>query len=87
MLSSTNGQTEEYLDAWAWGRGHYATDEIEGFTESLQYLLRFLQTEGPFVGIVGFSSGATTASILVSLAERGASPEIMQSMGLLPEVS
>jgi hypothetical protein len=75
------------LDAWCWGTGDYAKDEIGGFEESIRYLLRIIRSEGPFVGIVGFSTGATTALTLVSLAERSGSSEIMESFKLSPDVS
>jgi hypothetical protein len=78
---------DEDLNAWCWGIGDYATDEIERFDASIRYLLRFMKKEGPFTGIIGFSTGATTALTLMSLAERGASSEIMKTLQLDPAVS
>lgn len=78
---------EHDLDAWCWGTGDYAREEVGGFEESIRYLLRIISNEGPFVGIVGFSTRATTALTLVSLAERGGSPNIMESFKLSPDVS
>ncbi|KAE8443227.1 hypothetical protein EG329_002095 [Mollisiaceae sp. DMI_Dod_QoI] len=76
--------SEVDLDAWAWGFGDYATEEIKGIDESLDYLLRLVQTEGPFEGIIGFSSGATAALLLVSMAERGAPAEVLRRLKLHP---
>jgi hypothetical protein len=75
------------FDAWAWGRGDYAKDEIEGFEESIRNLIQLLHDEGPFIGIVGFSTGATTALTLVSIAERGATNDIQEAFRLEPSVS
>jgi hypothetical protein len=80
-------KVETMLDAWSWGFGDYATEEISCWAESFQYLLRLMQTEGSFVGIIGFSTGASTALALASIAERGACPDIMQIFQLDPNVS
>ncbi|PMD32516.1 hypothetical protein L207DRAFT_440465, partial [Hyaloscypha variabilis F] len=69
---------EAVLDAWSWGFGDYATDKIRCWAESIQ---------GPLVGIIGFSTGASTALVLASLAERGASAEVMQLFRLDASVS
>jgi dienelactone hydrolase len=75
------------FEGWAWGFGDYSRSEIQGLEYSTRYLLRILQTEGPFVGIVGFSTGATMAMILVTLVERGAPPEVMKAFQLNASVS
>ncbi len=75
------------LDAWSWGLGDYATDKIRRWAESIRYLLRLMREEGPLVGIIGFSTGASTALVLASLAERGASAEVMQIFRLDASVS
>jgi hypothetical protein len=67
------------LDAWTWGFGDYITEVMQGYGQTIRYMLEVIQTAGPFIGIVGFSAGATTAHTLVSLAERRASPELMQN--------
>jgi hypothetical protein len=67
------------LDAWTWGFGDYMTEVMQGYGQTIRYMLEVIQTAGPFIGIVGFSAGATTAHTLVSLAERRASPELMQN--------
>ncbi|KAK4187715.1 alpha/beta-hydrolase [Podospora australis] len=69
-------------DLWAWGLGDYATTEIKHIDKSVRDILQLLQTEGPFIGIVGFSTGSTLALILASLAERGASPEVAEALKL-----
>jgi hypothetical protein len=75
------------FEGWAWGFGDYSRGEIQGLEDSTRYLLGILQREGPFVGIVGFSTGATMAMILVTLVERGAPPEIMKAFQLDASVS
>ncbi|KAL5323680.1 hypothetical protein ACEPPN_008220 [Leptodophora sp. 'Broadleaf-Isolate-01'] len=68
------------FDAWTWGFGDYMTEVMQGYELAIRYMLEVIQTAGPFIGIVGFSAGATTAHTLVSLAERRASPELMQNL-------
>jgi hypothetical protein len=68
------------FDAWTWGFGDYITEVMQGYKPTIRYILKVIQTAGPFIGIVGFSAGATTAHTLVSLAERQASPELMQNL-------
>ena len=70
---------ERDFDAWTWGFGDYMTEVMQGYGPAIRYMLEVIRTEGPFIGIVGFSAGATTAHTLVSLAERRASPELMQN--------
>jgi Serine hydrolase (FSH1) len=55
------------------------TEVMQGYGQTIRYMLEVIRTAGPFIGIVGFSAGATTAHTLVSLAERRASPELMQN--------
>jgi hypothetical protein len=68
------------FDAWAWGFGDYMTEVMQGYGPTIRYMLEIIRTAGPFIGIVGFSAGATTAHTLVSLAERRASSELMQTL-------
>jgi Serine hydrolase (FSH1) len=67
------------FDAWTWAFGDYMTEVMQGYGQTIRYMLEVIRTAGPFIGIVGFSAGATTAHTLVSLAERRASPELMQN--------
>jgi hypothetical protein len=65
-------QKECDLDTWAWGTGDFRqSEEISGLSESVAYMLDYILTYGPFVGVVGFSCGATLAAILASLLEGG----------------
>ena len=58
------------LDAYAWGVGDFENGEdVTGLNESISFALEYMQANGPFVGVVGFSSGATLAVILASLLE------------------
>jgi len=67
------------FDTWTWAFGDYMIEVMQGYGQTIRYILEVIRTAGPFIGIVGFSAGATTAHTLVSLAERRASPELMQN--------
>ena len=53
------------------------TEVMQGYGPAIRYMLEVIRTEGPFIGIVGFSAGVTIAHTLVSLVERRASFELM----------
>jgi len=55
------------------------TEVIQGYTQTIRYMLEVIRTAGPFIGIIAFSASIATAYILVSLAERRASPELIQN--------
>ncbi|PVH69113.1 hypothetical protein DL98DRAFT_626577, partial [Cadophora sp. DSE1049] len=67
------------FDAWTWGFGDYMTEVMQGYGQTIRYMLEVIRTAGPFIGIVGFSAGAAAAHTLLSLSERRASPELMQN--------
>ena len=50
---------------YGWFKYNYETNEIEGANESLQYISDYIQENGPFDGILGFSQGSTIARILM----------------------
>jgi hypothetical protein len=77
---------ERNFDAWTWGFGDYTTEVMQDYGPTIRYMLEVIRIAGPFIGIVGFSAGATTAHTLVSLAERRASPELMQNLQIDPNV-
>jgi hypothetical protein len=54
---------------WAWGYGDYQSDRILGLGQSVQYIASILETHGPFIGVMGFSTGAALAAITASLLE------------------
>lgn len=56
-------------DSWTWGYGDADNDEILGFETSVCGVLKFMDTYGPFIGIIGFSSGATLATVVASILE------------------
>ncbi|KAL2847261.1 serine hydrolase-domain-containing protein [Aspergillus pseudoustus] len=58
-------------DVWAWGRGDVEGGLIDGLSETLKKIMDILHTYGPFVGVIGFSTGAAIAAITASLLERG----------------
>ncbi|THC94469.1 hypothetical protein EYZ11_006034 [Aspergillus tanneri] len=50
--------------------GDYRKDKVSGFDQSISYLIKFMEENGPFDGIVGSSAGATVALVVASLLER-----------------
>ena len=77
---------EGEFDAWTWGFGDYTTEVMQGYGQTIRYVLEAIRTAGPFIGIIGFSAGATAAHTLVSLAERRVSPELIQKFEIDSEV-
>jgi hypothetical protein len=68
--SRSIGKDYQDLEAWAWGIGDFRKPEkIYGTAESLTYMLDYMHRHGPFVGIIGFSTGATLGAMLASLLE------------------
>ncbi|KAJ5117733.1 hypothetical protein N7448_011365 [Penicillium atrosanguineum] len=61
---------EEGNDQWVWGYGDPHDGEIKKIERSIQHILGTLARDGPFAGIVGFSSGAAMAAIIASLLEK-----------------
>ena len=57
-------------DKRAWGDGDPETGHIKGLEESIQHVSEILERHGPFIGIIGFSSGAAVAAIVKSLLEK-----------------
>jgi hypothetical protein len=55
--------------SWAWGYGEAEVERMSGYQESIQQLLAILEEYGPFVGIMGFSTGATLAAALTSILD------------------
>ena len=53
-----------------WGYGAPNDGKISKIELSIQHILDTLDREGPFAGIVGFSSGAAMAAIIASLLEK-----------------
>jgi predicted esterase len=53
-----------------WGYGE-EKDQIRGLAQSLEYIQDTLERKGPFIGIVGFSSGAAMAALVTSILEKG----------------
>ncbi|KAI9857716.1 MAG: hypothetical protein M1813_008137 [Trichoglossum hirsutum] len=60
---------EESSDAWAWVRRDPRTGVWEGVEATLDCLAEVLRTRGVFVGVIGFSQGATIAAMLASVME------------------
>ncbi|KPI34583.1 Dihydrofolate [Cyphellophora attinorum] len=57
------------LFAWSKEPDVYGTVQYPGLDQSLSMLFRLSRDHGPFTGVIGFSSGATLASMFVSWCE------------------
>ncbi|OQD89537.1 hypothetical protein PENANT_c002G08270 [Penicillium antarcticum] len=55
---------------WAWGYGDIDEDRIRGLEKSIKSIMRYMSKYGPFIGVMGFSTGATVAAIITSLLEK-----------------
>lgn len=62
--------SDKSCDQWVWGYGDPEHDEIRGLKRSIEYILDRIEENGPFTGIVGFSSGAAIGAIITSLLEK-----------------
>jgi hypothetical protein len=72
----------DITDKKVWGYGEPDNDKINGLERSIQHILDTLDQDGPFSGIVGFSSGAAMTAIVTSMLEkenavRGISREVI----------
>ena len=45
------------------------TGEVRGFEESLEYVVKHVNLNGPYDGVLGFSQGAMLGKILMKLNE------------------
>jgi len=55
---------------WAWWIADDEKEEMRGIDQSVEFLNKILETEGPFIGILGLSQGAAMAAYLSSVLER-----------------
>ncbi|RPA94338.1 FSH1-domain-containing protein [Choiromyces venosus 120613-1] len=58
------------IENYAWWRRNETTGEYVGIDETWEFLTSYLDTNGPFDGVIGFSQGAALAAMLVSLLEQ-----------------
>lgn len=49
---------------------HSPSDEYKGFDEAVKYLVKHIETNGPYDGIIGFSQGAAMSAILANSIEQ-----------------
>ncbi|KAK1144795.1 hypothetical protein N8T08_004806 [Aspergillus melleus] len=57
------------FDSRIWVYGSHEEPEIRGLNESIHHIMSALQNKGPFLGIMGFSTGATLAVVIASILE------------------
>jgi hypothetical protein len=53
------------------------TEVMQGYGQTIRYMLEVIRTAGPFIGIIRFSTSATTAYTLISLVEYRASLKLI----------
>lgn len=63
-------QPRESNELWTWGHGESMTGRIRGLEQSVDDIFRYLEKNGPFLGVMGFSSGAAAGAIIASLLEK-----------------
>ncbi|KAF7595561.1 Ovarian cancer-associated protein 2 [Aspergillus hancockii] len=56
-------------DCRQWGYGDFEQGRVQGVEQSISLVMETIKREGPFVGIIGFSTGAALAAIVASLIE------------------
>ncbi|KAJ5154938.1 Serine hydrolase FSH [Penicillium coprophilum] len=61
---------EEINLMWTWAHGSTTDDLVLGLDKSVHDILRYLDENGPFLGIMGFSMGAAMAAVVASLLEK-----------------
>ncbi|KAI5845947.1 serine hydrolase FSH [Tricharina praecox] len=59
------------LEAYAWWRRATPTSAYTGLPETFLFISSYLDTHGPFDGVIGFSQGAAFAAILAAILEKG----------------
>ncbi len=60
---------DKSCDQRVWGYGDPEHDKMRGLKGSIEYILDRIEENGPFTGIVGFSSGVAITAVIVSLLE------------------
>ncbi|KAJ5360795.1 Serine hydrolase FSH [Penicillium concentricum] len=70
LPSKPDQNAEESNHLWVWARGEYPDDPAWGLEQSVSDIFHYLDENGPFLGIMGFSMGAATAAIVASLLEK-----------------
>ncbi|CAG8908379.1 unnamed protein product [Penicillium egyptiacum] len=55
---------------WAWGHADNVDDHARGLEQSVNDTFRYLERNGPFLGVMGFSMGAAMGAIIASLLEK-----------------
>ncbi|PUU82742.1 serine hydrolase FSH [Tuber borchii] len=70
LPGSPTPDTPTPIENYAWWRRNDATGEYVGIDGTWEFLSDYLDTNGPFDGVIGFSQGAALAAMLLSLLER-----------------
>ncbi|KAJ2721478.1 Ovarian cancer-associated protein 2 [Coemansia sp. Benny D115] len=77
-------QPSEFVNlAWWWKRGG-KNIELRGLGQSLQLIQDQIKEQGPFQGILGFSQGASLATIVAALLQGTRVPGLPEDLGQGP---
>lgn len=78
LPDNPDAHNAEHNPKRVWGYGEPSVDRLRGLEKNVDHILRFLDQNGPFIGIMGFSAGAAIAAAVASLLEK------RKSIGSLP---
>lgn len=70
VRESTDNENLENDTSRSWGYGDYKTDLVTSLEKSIEHIMDILNDQGPFIGVIGFSAGASVAAIIASLLEQ-----------------
>ncbi|EFJ10056.1 hypothetical protein SELMODRAFT_128834 [Selaginella moellendorffii] len=56
---------------YEWFQYNHDFTEYTGFDETVQFIANFMENNGPFDGLLGFSQGSILSSALVGMQEKG----------------
>lgn len=84
LLANPDNSSQEASNLRAWGHGDPEEDQIDGLEDSLRLVSHIMEENGPFVGIVAFSSGAAIAASVAALLERKESAFGFKTKARLP---
>jgi predicted esterase len=85
LPANPDDPSKETSNLRAWGHGDPEQDQINGLENSLQFISKILEENGPFIGIVGFSTGAAVAALISSLLEKKESASGFRSSVRIPK--
>lgn len=76
-----SGRSLEKIQRYSWWNASDDGKEYRGWRDSVAYIQEFMESEGPFHGILGFSQGAAMAAVVAASAPKTAKCEL--SFGIM----